>query len=317
MARRGNLILNSQFSINEVLPFKPIQIEDKSLITSYIFPSNHMNCDFAFANMCSWRFLYDSEYAIHDNFLFIRFNIHENDRKRLAYMYPIGNGNLQQAISHIANDAEALSHSLLILGVTSDEKKILNALFPNHFTYITTRDYFDYVYLREELTTLTGKKYQPKRNHINKFRKQYDYQYLPVTQEIIPECKKLEQVWYDANKDEDRNGNLAHERCSMRFAMDHFDALNLLGGAIVVDHTIIAFTYGSPINCKTFGVHVEKADIRYEGVFSVISQAFAKHIPQQYTYVNREEDLGIPGLRKSKLSYHPNLLLEKYAAVKI
>jgi hypothetical protein len=102
----------------------------------------------------------------------------------------------------------------------------------------------------------------------------------------------------------------------LSFALEHFDELGLLGGALVVDDKIIAFTYGSPINYMTFGIHVEKADIRYEGAFSVISQEFAKHIPQQYTYVNREEDLGIPGLRKSKLSYQPYLLLEKNSAIK-
>ena len=299
-----------------ILSFKPIQIEDKEEITGYVYPSSHMNCDFAFANMCSWRFLYDSEYAIHDQFLFIRFYIEEKERKRLAYMFPVGHGDLQKAIGFIEKDAKELNRPLLILGVTPDEKKRLISLFPDRFKCIPERDYYDYIYLHEDLITLAGKKFQPKRNHINKFKKLYDYQYMPVTPEIIQECLNLEQVWYEANKDEENNENLFHERCSMRFALAHFEALNLLGGAIVVDHKIIAFTYGSPINHMTFGVHVEKADIRFEGVFSVISQEFARQIPQRYVYVNREEDLGIPGLRKSKLSYHPHLLLEKNAAVK-
>ena len=299
-----------------MLSFKPIQIEDKEEITGFIYPRNRHNCDFAFANMCSWRFLYDSEYAVQDHFLFIRFYIEENNRKRLAYMFPVGDGDLQQAIESIDNDAKTLNYPLLILGVTPEEKKMLNSLFPDHFFYIAERDYFDYIHLRKDLTTLSGKKFQPKRNHINKFKKQYDYQYLPITQEIIPECMALEQVWYEANRNVENNVNLFHERCSMHYAMEHFDVLNLLGGAIVADHKIIAFTYGSPVNHKTFGVHVEKADIRYEGIFSVISQEFANHIPHQYVYINREEDLGIPGLRKSKLSYHPYLLLEKHTAVK-
>ena len=291
--------------------FKPIDIEDKETITRYTFPNNHLNCDFAFANMCSWRFLYRSEYAIHDHFLFIRFYIEEKRRKRLAYMFPVGNGDLRKAINNIQKDAEAFNHSLMILGVTPEEKKSLISLYPDHFTYIPERDYYDYIYLRNDLIRLTGKKFQSKRNHINKFKNLYDYKYLPVTQDIISKCRGLEQVWYEANRDEENGDNLLHERCSMHFAMEHFDALNLLGGVIVVDNKIIAFTYGSPINHETFGVHVEKADIRYAGVFSVICQEFAKHIPEKYVYVNREEDLGIPGLRQSKLSYHPHLLLEK------
>ena len=296
--------------------FRPIQIEDRETITAYTYPNNLLNCDYAFANMCSWRFLYQSEYAIDDRFLFIRFFVEIKERRRLAYMFPVGDGDLRHAICQIEKDAEMSGHSFIILGVTTEAKCVLNKLFPHNFFFTAERDYFDYIYLRENLITLSGKKLQPKRNHINKFKKQYDYTYLPITQEIIPECRKLEQIWYEANKVEENNEDLLHERCSMHFAMEHFNQLGLLGGAIIADNKIIAFTYGSPINNQTFGIHVEKADIRYEGVFSVISQEFAKHIPQQYTYINREEDLGIPGLRQSKLSYHPTLLLEKNAAIK-
>ncbi|MDR0572790.1 MAG: phosphatidylglycerol lysyltransferase domain-containing protein [Tannerella sp.] len=300
-----------------MLSFKPITIEDKGIITACTYPNNLLNCDYAFANMCSWSFLYNSEYAIADNYLFIRFDVEEKGHSRHnAYMFPVGNGDLKHAIDIIEQDAEALGRPLLILGVTPEAKKKLDALFPNSFTYIKERDFYDYIYLREDLSTLKGKKFQPKRNHINKFKKQYNYAYLPITPEIIPECMKLEQVWYQANKVEGNSEDLFHERHSMIFAMEHFNELGLTGGAIVTNNKIVAFTYGSPINCKTFGIHVEKADISYEGIFSVINQEFAAHIPQEYIYLNREEDLGIPGLRKSKLSYQPVLLLEKNATVK-
>ena len=296
--------------------FKPIHIEDKETITAFTLPNHLLNCDYAFANMCSWRFLYQSEYAIEEQFLFIRFFVEMKERKRLAYMFPVGNGDLKQAICQMETDAEQSGHSLIILGVTREAKERLETLFPNNFIFTLDRDYFDYVYLRENLISLSGKKYQPKRNHINRFKKLYDYTYLPITYDIIHKCMELEQVWYEANKEEANREDLLHERCSMRFAMEHFDQLGLTGGAIVADNKIVAFTYGSPINDRTFGIHVEKADTRYDGVFSVICQEFVKHIPPQYVYINREEDLGIPGLRQSKLSYHPTLLLEKNAAIK-
>jgi len=301
---------------NGVLSFKPITVDDREMITAYTYPGNLCNCDYAFANMCSWRFLYHSEYAVRDRFLFIRFYIEEKKRKHLAYMFPVGDGDLKQAVEQMEKDAHEQSHSLLILGVPNEAKMKFDTLFPNQFNYIADRDFFDYIYLRDDLVTLKGKKYQPKRNHINQFKKRYDYSYLPVTHDIVPECRALEQVWFEANKSEDNREDLNHERISMQFAMEHFNELGLTGGAIVVDGKIIAFTYGSAINHRTFGIHVEKADIRYEGIFSVISREFARHIPQQYDYINREEDLGIPGLRKSKLSYHPSLLLEKNAALK-
>ena len=119
-----------------------------------------------------------------------------------------------------------------------------------------------------------------------------------------------------ANATDDNADDLTNERRSMDFALRNFEALGLTGGALVIDDHIVAFTYGSPINGITFGVHVEKADTSYEGIFSVINQEFVAHIPETYTYINREEDLGLPGLRKAKLSYNPAVLLEKFGAVK-
>lgn len=294
-----------------MIPFKPISIEDKTDITAYTIASRYMNCDYAFANMCSWQFFYHSEYAIQNDFLFVRFLIEE---ERRSYMFPVGKGNLQRAIELL--ELDAADHRLCISGVTPEAKEQLESLYPSGFRFISERDYFDYIYSREDLQFLKGKKYQAKRNHINKFKNRYDYTYTPITREMIPLCLELEYKWYQANKTGADIDNLRHENQSMLFALNHFEALNLIGGAITVNNEIIAFTYGSPINEKTFGVHVEKADIQYEGIFTLINQEFVSQLPEQYLYINREEDLGIPGLRQAKLSYHPAILLEKYVAIK-
>ena len=243
------------------IPFKPIEIEDRDIITSFTIPSNYKNCDYSFANICSWRFLYDSEFAIVNGSLLIRFWI--ENKTRVAYMTPTGQG-----------------------------------------------------YLREDLATLKGKKYQAKRNHINKFNKKFAYEYIPITPELVPECLQLECKWYKANREDNDEEDLNDERRSIIYALNHYDELGLIGGAICVDHQIVAFTFGAPINHNTFGVHVEKANVNYEGAYAVINKEFASHLPEKYTYVNREEDLGIPGLRQAKLSYNPFILLEKSAAIK-
>lgn len=297
-----------------MIEFKPIQVEDKKVITSFTFPSEYKNCDFSFANMCSWRFYYGSEYAVVDGFLVIRFWI--EDSKRIAYMFPVGKGNVANVIDRMEEDSTANGHPLCILGVTPDSKATLEKYLPGDFLYIPERDYFDYIYLREDLSTLKGKKFQAKRNHINKFKNRYPYQYLPLSDELIPKCLELETKWYKANRTEEDAEDLRHEKTSLTFALEHFKELGILGGAITVDSQIVAFTYGSPINHNTFGVHVEKADINFEGAFSLINQEFASHIPEQYIYINREEDLGIPGLRQAKLSYNPTILLDKCAVVK-
>ncbi len=298
------------------IDFKPITIDDKEVITSFTLPSPLRNCDLAFSNMCSWRFLYLSEYAVYKNFLLIRFYIEEKNRKRIAYMRPIGNGDFHDALLQLEEDSWQHGHPLLMLGVTPISKDLLEEAFPGEFSYIPERDYFDYIYLREDLATLKGKKFQAKRNHVNKFKKQYAYEYEPLTAELVPECLEFEAKWYKANRTDDDQEELTDERKSMIFALNHFKELNLLGGAIRIDHKLVAFTFGSPINQDTFGVHVEKADTDYDGAYSIINQEFASRIPEQYVYVNREEDLGIPGLRKAKLSYNPTILLPKAAVIK-
>lgn len=298
------------------IDFKPITIDDKEVITSFTLPSPLRNCDLAFSNMCSWRFLYQSEYAVYKNFLLIRFYIEEKNKKRIAYMRPIGNGDFRDALLQLEEDSWQHGHPLLMLGVTPISKDLLEEAFPGEFSYIPERDYFDYIYLREDLATLKGKKFQAKRNHVNKFKKQYAYEYEPLTAELVPECLEFEAKWYKANRTDDDLEELTDERKSMIFALNHFKELNLLGGAIRIDHKLVAFTFGSPINQDTFGVHVEKADTDYDGAYSIINQEFASRIPEQYVYVNREEDLGIPGLRKAKLSYNPTILLPKAAVIK-
>lgn len=297
-----------------MIPFKPIGIGDKETITSFTIPSNYQNCDYSFSNICSWRFLYDSEFAIVNDCLLIRFRI--ENKSRVAYMTPTGQGNLIDCIDRLEADSLEQGHPLLLLGVTPEAKKELEKAFPGSFAYIPERNYFDYIYLREDLASLRGKKYQAKRNHINNFNKQYTYTYLPITPDLVPECLQLERKWYAANQANRDPEKLNDERRSMQYALEHFDALDLIGGAIRVDQQIVAFSFGSPINHNTFGVHVEKADVNYEGAYAVINKELASHLPDKYIYINREEDLGIPGLRQAKLSYNPFLLLEKSAAIK-
>lgn len=296
------------------IQFKPITVADRAQITAFTLTSELQNCDLAFANMCSWQFLYGSEYAVHEGFLLIRFWI--ENKKRIAYMRPFGEGDFRRAVGWLEADSLQHGHPLCLLGVTPRTKRLLQELFADDFAFIPERDYFDYIYLREELATLRGKKLQPKRNHVNRFKKQYAYEYLPLTPALVADCLAFEKQWYRQNHTEEDAGELSAERRSMTFALEHFEALGLTGGMLRVGGCPVAFTYGSPINATTFGVHVEKADTAYEGSYAVINQEFAARIPETFTYVNREEDLGIPGLRQAKLSYNPVLLLEKCAAIK-
>lgn len=293
-----------------MIKFKDITLEDKEAITSITMNSERKNCDLSFSNLCSWRFMYDTKFAIVDGFLLFKFHMNNE----LAYMMPVGEGDLKKILEAIIDDATSEGKYFLMYGVCNNMKDEIEKLMPGKFDFSSNRDYVDYIYLRTDLAELKGKKFQPKRNHANKFYKTYtDYEYVPITADRISECLRLEEEWCKANDCGQQNG-LGNERKSLTYALNHFDELGLTGGILYVNGKIAAFTFGMPINHETFGVHVEKADTEIEGAYNVINQEFAKHIPEQFVYLNREEDLGIEGLRKAKLTYQPAILLEKNIA---
>jgi hypothetical protein len=254
--------------------------------------------------------LYDTQYAVVDNLLLFKFWA----GSQLSYMLPVGKGNLKEVIHLLMEDAEQEGQSLCLLGVCENSRDELEAILPGHFVFTEDRDYADYIYLRTDLATLTGKKFQAKRNHVNKFRNTYpNYEYRPITLDRIAECRELEAEWCRVNNCEQQEGT-GNERRALLYALDHFEELGLTGGILHVDGQIVAFSFGMPINHETFGVHVEKADTTVDGAYAMINREFASRIPEQYIYVNREEDLGIEGLRKAKLSYQPVTILKKYMA---
>ena len=294
-----------------MIPFHPLDLQDRDTVLKYTLRSVRRNCDLSFSNLYSWQSRYRTEVAEYGGHLLFRFRAGE----RLAYMMPVGTGEVKPVIDAMMEDAGAMGQQLLLLGVCSYMRVKLETSFPGKFEFIGERDYFDYIYLRADLAGLKGKRFQPKRNHINKFRSLYpDYEYKALTADMVPECLRLENLWCRTN-DRAEDEALQAERQSMTAALSHIDELELLGGTLWVDGRLVAFTYGAPVNADTFDTCVEKADTSYEGAYALINWEFAKSIPEQYIYVNREEDLGLEGLRKAKLSYHPEMLLEKYAVV--
>lgn len=293
-----------------MINFKDITLEDKDIITSYTMNSYRRNCDLSFSNLCSWRFLYNTKFAIVDNFLVFKFWADD----MLAYMMPVGTGDSKDVVQKLIADAAKEDQAFCILGVCAGMRSELEASMPDQFVFTADRDYADYIYLRSDLATLSGKKFQAKRNHINRFRNSYpNYEYTPITPDRIKECMELEAEWCKVNNCDQQEGT-GNERRALIYALHNFEALGLTGGILHVDGKIVAFTFGMPINKDTFGVHVEKADTTIDGAYAMINHEFSSRIPEQYTYINREEDLGIEGLRKAKLSYQPEIILEKYMA---
>lgn len=292
------------------IPFRPITAADADVLRSFTMESKCMNCDMNVANLCSWQFLYHTEWAVVDGFLLLRFVADG----QVTYMKPIGKGNLQHVLELLMADARSMGDAFKMACVCPCAQGLLEESMPGAFTYTTDRDRTDYLYLRERLVTLSGKKLQPKRNHISKFKRLYpNYEYRPLTPDLVPDCIRLGEEWCRTN-DSCMQRAVQAEQQMIAYALHHIDELHIVGGTLFVEGHMVAFTFGARINAEAFDVCVEKADTSYEGAYAMINHEFVSRLPEDVTYINREEDLGLEGLRKAKLSYYPDLLLDKMTA---
>jgi hypothetical protein len=173
------------------------------------------------------------------------------------------------------------------------------------------RDNFDYIYSVQKLSTLSGKKLDAKRNHINKFKKLHTFKYEEISDENISDCIDIIEKWCK-ERNYSQSDSLIAERKANLDLMNNFNSLRVKGAIIEVDGRPEAFTVGEQLNSNTVVIHVEKANSEIHGLYPLVNQQFLANHWNDIEYVNREQDLGIEGLRKAKLSYNPVSLLEKF-----
>ena len=192
--------------------------------------------------------------------------------------------------------------------------------YPGKFKYIEERDYFDYVYDAEALRTLKGRKNQKKRNHLNYFLKEYEgrFEYKKLGKKEFEDCIELLRAWA-SNKAEqgDVDDGIDDEFIGIKKIFDNYDVLEeeVKVAGVYIDNKLEAFTIGEYINDDMALIHIEKANPEIRGLYQYINQQFLVHEFENVEFVNREEDLGIEGLRKAKLSYHPCKFVEKYTVM--
>ena len=179
-------------------------------------------------------------------------------------------------------------------------------------TVMSDRDTFDYLYHGEDLKYFKGKKLAGQRNHVNRFLAEHpDVRILPLTDETLADARILADRWYQRRSPEEDAGM---ELVALNRAFAHWQDLGLEGLVMYVGEQVVAMTMGSRLGEDTVDVHFEKADLDYPGAYAVINRAFARHIREKYPqvkFLNREDDMGIEGLRKAKLSYYPHHMVEK------
>ena len=294
----------------ESLTFHPLTPDDRKRVQAVTLGSGRRNCNFNFANLIGWQFWYNTEVCICHEVVVFRFNL----EGRRAYMLCSASAPSAGLLELLCHDAATAGAPLLILNMEDEPAAAVKALMPERVTVEPRRNQYDYIYRREDLAKLKGGSLKAKRNHVNKFLSIYpDFEYRPLEPSLFDECRRLARTWRteveESQHDSDYELTADAEARAMENVFTHWQQLDAIGGSIFVDGRMVAFTYGAPVTHDTFDVCVEKANRRIDGAFNIINQQFADHLPEQYVYLNREEDMGLEGLRKSKLSYHPHILL--------
>lgn len=294
--------------------FKEINIDSKKELDPYFEMVDYEACEYCFSTLYMWQHVYKTGYYIGDDFAVI---VGEYEGDSFSILPLATREKLPKVIDFVIDYFEKSNKKIYLRGITSEVVELLKEKYPNKFEYIEERDLFDYIYDAESLRTLAGRKNQKKRNHINYFIKEYEtrFEYKLLDKENFDECLDLMKDWTSNKEENDEfDEGMDDELLGIKKIFDDFEVLKdkVKIAGIYVDNKLEAFTIGELLNNNMALVHIEKANPNIRGLYPYINQQFIVNEFENVDFVNREEDLGIEGLRKAKLSYHPCKFVEKY-----
>lgn len=297
----------------QAMNFQPIHLKDLPVFQRFLSAANKQCCDYALANLYAWSAYYRTEWAESGGFLVIRFHIAGSEK--WAYLEPLGSGNFENAFENIRKAANESGQPVRFFSLSENfTESLRNSPLTGSLHFYKDRNFGNYIYTRERLASLAGRKLHSKRNHIATFNRRYpNYQWKILSPESdLPLLRQLLDSWISSQ--ESATTTILEERQMIETSLAHYRELNLFGILLSVNGEPIAFSYGSKVRSDTFCTHVEKANTRYEGAYAKINQLMAEALPESIRFINREEDMGIPELRKSKLSYLPETISEEFFA---
>ena len=290
------------------MSFRKIQKADVPVLSRIYHDENAVGCEYNAVSAYLWSSEYDLRIAEYGESVIKAY--YRGDGSVWGYCLPRG-GNTAEAVEAVLRHAAEQGGNAAFDYLSRYERDALEQLFPNRFTYYPREDAQDYIYETEALATLPGKKYHAKRNHVSKFYRTYsDSEIKPINADTAPDALKVVCRWYsERGIDFSEYG----EYGVIRDALNGLEEFDMKGAVLYVGDTPVAMTLGSEISPLCFDVMFEKALRDYEGSYAVINMEFAKTLTD-YRYLNREEDMGIEGLRKAKLSYHPAIIYDRFRA---
>lgn len=294
-----------------IIDFKQITKDEIKTFSKYYDYTTALGCDLNLVNAYIWRNEFNIKFGVVNNTLFKAY-FDKND-EIVGYCMPAGKG-AKFEISTVFDDAAQRGVTPKFLMLTTAQRVMLESAYPSKFKYVRSPENQDYIYLSKDLATLEGKKYHAKRNHISKFYKTYS----DVHFETLDNSNKNDALFVALEWCRENNVNTENyeELKAIKESLENFDEFKMNGAVLYVEDKPIAMTLGSEISSIIFDVNFEKGLREYDGVYAVINNEFSKTLTT-YKYINREEDMGLEGLRKSKLSYNPIIILDRFNAVPV
>ena len=294
------------------IQFKTVTLCDKSWVDQLVWAENSPSADYNFGNIYIWDKRYRQLIARAGDRMITKLRY----EGKPAFVFPIGAGPLRPAIELLRDYAAWRGYPLIIRGITDVHCEQLEKEYPGSFTYSLEEKNLDYIYQAEKLATYAGKALHGKKNHCNRFEAEHDWEFLPLTRELIPGCMDMLDVWTEENSERlDKSVSDEHDAIIRAFAA--FERLGLEGGVLRAEGKILGFSLGEMCAEDTFDVHFEKAQIDVNGAYPMVCRELTRMLMArhpQLQYMNREDDMGLEPLRQSKLSYKPEYLLNKYIA---
>lgn len=289
--------------------FGPIELDHRETMEHFLSQDPPQISELTFTNLFIWRCRYHPIWRLWGDCLLIILQPEEEPPFGLT---PVGRGNKRDALSFLFRTLGDLSSEIKVC--RADSAFVKTYADSGDFEIIEDRDNSDYVYRAEDLINLRGNKYHGKKNHVNRFRKNNEFEYRRLDRQLAEKFLDLQEEWC-ALRECELNPGLFQEHVAIHEAVIHHKELGFTGGAIMIDDKVEAFAFGELLNPDTAVIHAEKANPDIPGLYAAINQQFCEEAWSHVRYVNREQDLGIEGLRKAKLSYHPDHLVEKFTLI--
>ena len=291
-----------------MIEFKSLDPTCKAAYDAFLLECGERGCEYNFANLYLWGRQRTAFYK--DSLVFFsQFN------RKSVYLFPLTHGDLKAALDAIIHDAKTRDIPCRLTGLLEADCQTLEAFYPGQFRFHMDRSGFDYIYAIDDLAELKGRKFQRKRNHLNRFRQNHpDYTVEPITDENTAEVAQLLDKWYADRLLADPDADFIMEQKAIYKALQHRSELGMEGLVLRHNGQLLAMTMGSPLAANTFDVQFEKALDSADGAYPAICWEFARYLWAKFPHLqwlNREDDLGIEGLRKAKLAYCPDHMIEK------